>query len=126
MSGAASCSTCRTRRGRTRRRRRRCASCPSTTTSTSPTPTAAASSRTAAWPTLFAGSDGLLGSLLVDGFINAAWVIHRERDTATLHIHPLRPFSKEEEAEIGDEGAKLLAFAFADAGTHDVQFHPAP
>jgi hypothetical protein len=72
--------------------------------------------RHAAWPTLVAGSDGLRGSILVDGFIEAAWVIRRDGDAATLHVHPLRPMSPSERTEIEEEGMKLLAFAFADAG----------
>jgi hypothetical protein len=76
------------------------------------------------WPELYAGKDGLIGSLLVDGFVRAGWKITRERDAATLHIVPLAPLSTAEASAVTDEGARLLDFVAADATNHDIRFEP--
>jgi hypothetical protein len=62
--------------------------------------------------------------LLVDGFTNGTWKVNRQRRTATLTIKPFRRLSKKEIAALTDEGAHLIAFAAADADTHDIQFAP--
>src|SRR5262245_23920896 len=62
--------------------------------------------------------------LLVDGFTNGTWKVVRQRRTATLTIKPFRRLSKKETAALTEEGARLLAFAAADADTHDTQFAP--
>jgi hypothetical protein len=59
--------------------------------------------------------------LLVDGFVAGAWRLGREARTATLTIHPLAPLSDRDQAEVADEGARLLAFLAADDETHEVQ-----
>jgi hypothetical protein len=61
---------------------------------------------------------------LVDGFTNATWKIIRSRNTATLTIKPFKRLSKKDSAALTEEGARLLAFAAADASAHDVQFTP--
>lgn len=61
---------------------------------------------------------------LVDGFTNATWKITRSRDTATLTIKPFKRLSKKDTAALTEEGSRLLAFAAADAGVHDIQFTP--
>ena len=61
---------------------------------------------------------------LVDGFTNATWKIIRSRNTATLTIKPFTRLSKKNTAALTEEGARLLAFAAADADTHDIQFTP--
>jgi hypothetical protein len=61
------------------------------------------------------------GTVLIDGFVGATWRIERQRDTATLRIALLNPLPNEDRAAIEEEGARLLAFAAADAGTRDVQ-----
>ena len=61
---------------------------------------------------------------LVDGFTNGTWKITRSRNTATLTIKPFTRLSRKDTAELTEEGARLLAFAAADADTHDIQFAP--
>jgi hypothetical protein len=60
------------------------------------------------------------GTLLVDGFVRATWTIRRGRAAAILHIEPFDRLTRRE--PIRDEGARLLAFAAADAGEHEVSF----
>jgi hypothetical protein len=59
---------------------------------------------------------------LVDGFTNATWKIIRSRNTATLTIKPFKRLSRKDIAALTEEGARLLAFAAADVGAHDIQF----
>ena len=76
------------------------------------------------WPTLFAGNDGMVGSLLVDGFVTAAWMLTRERDDAVLHVHPLRRLTPDEEAGISTEAEDLISFVAADSTRRDIMFAP--
>jgi len=69
--------------------------------------------------------DGPMPSIaLVDGFTNGTWKVVRQRRTATLTIKPFTRLSKKDTAALTEEGARLLAFAAADADTHDIQFTP--
>lgn len=74
------------------------------------------------WPRLLAGNDGMVGSLLVDGFVTAAWMMTRERDDAVLHVHPLRRLTSDEEATIAAEAQDFLAFLADDANRRDIRF----
>jgi hypothetical protein len=78
------------------------------------------------WPGLRAGPGGFVGSVLVDGFIGAAWTIERQREGATLHIAPRRPLSAREEADVAEEGARLLAFLGGDSERRGIRFGAAP
>src|SRR5215510_8141973 len=67
--------------------------------------------------------DGPMPSIaLVNGFTQATWKIIRSRNTATLTIKPFTRLSKKDTAALTEEGRRLLAFAAADADTHDIQF----
>lgn len=55
--------------------------------------------------------DRLMRAFLVDGFIAGSWQIKRE----TLVLRPVRPLSREELADLTDEGLRLLAFVSPDA-----------
>ncbi len=70
---------------------------------------------------LFPGNGGNFGTLLVDGFWQGMWKITRHQRRATLVIEPFIRLSKNDAAALADEGARLLAFAAADAGGHDVR-----
>ncbi|MFL5537500.1 MAG: winged helix DNA-binding domain-containing protein [Longimicrobiaceae bacterium] len=59
---------------------------------------------------------------LVDGFAAGTWRVERERDRATLRVEPFAPLPDGVRAALGEEGARLLAFAAHDAGEHDVHF----
>lgn len=65
------------------------------------------------------------GSVLVDGYFRGTWKITRKRQAATLAIDAYTRPSKKDTAAVTEEGARLLAFAAADADTHDIRFTPA-
>jgi len=68
-------------------------------------------------------SEGLLvGTVLVDGFVNARWKIVRDEGKATLTIEPFAKLGRAARAALAEEGARLLAFAVADAHARDVRF----
>jgi hypothetical protein len=71
-----------------------------------------------------AGRGASTGTLLVDGFWQAAWKItkgDKGPDLAVLHILPFRPLDPAEADAIAAEGRRLLEFA-APAVAHDVRF----
>jgi hypothetical protein len=61
------------------------------------------------------------GSFLVDGFVRGTWKITRSQDTAALLVEPFEPVSKVDRTALAEEGQRLLAFAAAEAGAHDVR-----
>ena len=60
--------------------------------------------------------------VLLDGFTNGTWKIEHHRGTATLTITPFTRLSDEDADALSEEGARLLAFAAADATVRDVRF----
>lgn len=69
-----------------------------------------------------AGKGGFIGNVLIDGFFRATYTITRQRSQATLLVTPFARLSRKDTAALTTEGARLLAFAAADADTHDVRF----
>ncbi len=70
-------------------------------------------------------SNGVLpGTVLVDGFVCGTWTIDRHRGAASLLIEPFAPLPKRDQDTLSEEGLRLLAFAAADAGDHDVRITP--
>jgi hypothetical protein len=67
---------------------------------------------------LLPGNGGTQGTLLIDGFWNAAWKITGE----VLLITPFRPLTPGEEAGIEEEGTRLLRFAAPNATSPDIRF----
>ncbi len=69
----------------------------------------------------FARANGLTpGSVLVDGFVAAAWSLRRDRATATLEVQLLRPLARAERDEMAAEAEALARFLAEDADAHDV------
>ncbi len=64
-------------------------------------------------------------AFLVDGFVAGTWSIARQQGgSATLLIQPFEPLSKNDAAELTEEGHRLLSFVAADELPHDVQLAP--
>jgi hypothetical protein len=61
------------------------------------------------------------GSFLVDGFVRGTWGISRDKGNATLLVEPFQPIRAAHRAALLEEGRGLLAFAAAEASTHDVR-----
>jgi DNA glycosylase AlkZ-like len=61
------------------------------------------------------------GTFLVDGRVRGLWKIERARDRAAIVIEPLTPLTKEEHAEVANEGMRLVAFVAPDSNTLDLQ-----
>lgn len=66
------------------------------------------------------GNGGVCGTLLVDGFWRATWKIVRAGDRATLVVEPFTRLSTADKSAVAEEGGRLLAFAAADAPSHEV------
>jgi hypothetical protein len=63
----------------------------------------------------------VIGTLLVDGFVQGTWVIKRQSDAATLTIEPLRRLTATERTAVTAEGERLLDFAASEAVRRDVR-----
>jgi hypothetical protein len=71
----------------------------------------------ARWPT-----DGLhWAALLVDGFVAGAWRLAPDRRAATLTVRLFDARSAQDQAEVVEEGERLLAFLAPDAEPGEVQ-----
>ena len=62
------------------------------------------------------------GTFLIDGVISGTWRIKQDSTAAILHLDPLEPVSALDRNALAEEGMRMLAFAAAEAGTHDIQF----
>jgi hypothetical protein len=88
-------------------------------------------------PPLWPGNGATQGTVLIDGLWNALWEITRNdgstrkdgstrRDrSAVLTVTPFRALTAPEEADLAEEGARLLAFT-SPGQVHDVRFAPRP
>jgi hypothetical protein len=65
-----------------------------------------------------------VGTVLVDGSVQATWKIERQHGTAALFIDPIYRLSKRDSAAVSTETAVLLDFRAADADTRDVRLVP--
>jgi hypothetical protein len=63
-----------------------------------------------------------VGSVLVDGFAQALWRVVADGDRRRLDVMRFRPLSPDDEAAVGDEGERLLAFVAPGAATQTVTF----
>jgi hypothetical protein len=71
----------------------------------------------ARWPT----DDLHWSPLLVDGFVNGAWRLVRDKQAATLTVRPLGAWSSEDETAVAEEAERLLGFLAADAEAREVR-----
>jgi hypothetical protein len=60
-------------------------------------------------------------SVLVEGFVAGTWKLTRGDGKATLVVDTFRRLSKRQTSALRGEGARLLAFAAAEAHPHDIQ-----
>jgi hypothetical protein len=74
----------------------------------------------ARWPT----DDLHWSALLVDGFVGGAWRLARDRKAATLTVRLFGSPGAQAEAEVAEEGERLLGFLAEDAGTRTVRLSP--
>jgi hypothetical protein len=56
------------------------------------------------------GPGGWTGTVLVDGLLRATWAARRDGDATVLTVRPSEALTAEEEAEVVDEGGRLLGF----------------
>lgn len=71
---------------------------------------------------IFAAKNGVMPRpFLVDGFLHGIWRIEEGKGAAVLKVEPYGPLSRADRDALEEEGVRLLAFAAADATTHDVQ-----
>ncbi|APU16493.1 winged helix DNA-binding domain-containing protein [Actinoalloteichus fjordicus] len=63
-------------------------------------------------------------AVTVDGFVRGVWSIRREGGLATLDVRLFAPVTSAEETALTEEGARLLRFAAAEEGRHDIRFRP--
>ena len=66
--------------------------------------------------------NGWWASVWIDGFIQGAWKLKRERSTATLRIRLFESVTKRARVAVAEEGEGLLKFLAADAETRELQF----
>jgi hypothetical protein len=66
---------------------------------------------------------GLIGkpTFLVDGFVRGTWKLVRAKGRATLALAPFERLAARDAAALAREGERLLAFAAADVGKHEVR-----
>ncbi len=68
-----------------------------------------------------------VNNLLVDGMLRATWWLERDgRRRTTLAIRPHTKLTAGERRDLIAEAQRLLAFAAADGGAHDVRFETTP
>jgi hypothetical protein len=66
------------------------------------------------------GGAFLKGFVLVDGFLRAIWKASRVQGAATLVVRPVEPLGRQDRAEVGEEGERLLDFLHPDAMKHNL------
>ena len=67
-----------------------------------------------------AGNLRVRATFLVDGFVAGTWRVERRRKTATLHLAPLVPLSRQASDELVAEGEALVRFIDEDADSFAV------
>ncbi|GAA2408261.1 winged helix DNA-binding domain-containing protein [Nonomuraea africana] len=65
---------------------------------------------------------GVAATVLVDGTVAATWTVSRTHEAATLTVHPLRPLSPSNRAEVEEEADRLLAFTHPNTPRRQTRF----
>lgn len=65
------------------------------------------------------------GTVLVNGFVGATWLVVRGKDTATLTVTPFTALAKKTAAAVESAGRRLLGVVAADADGHEVRVEQA-
>lgn len=60
-------------------------------------------------------------TVLIDGFVRAAWKVEKHKDAATLLIEPFARLAKAEHAALTEEAERLIRFVETSAKSHRVQ-----
>jgi hypothetical protein len=71
---------------------------------------------------IYATSNGLKPTLLVDGFVAATWKIETQRSRSTLTIQPVAKITRSNRSTIATEGEALVPFMVDDATDVDIRF----
>ena len=66
--------------------------------------------------------DPFMRAVLLDGFACATWKMEQRRGRATLLIRPFEPLTDRDRDALAEEGARLLAFAAAEADERAIRF----
>jgi Winged helix DNA-binding domain len=61
------------------------------------------------------------GSLLIDGFVRAAWSVERRREVAVLRVDLFAPLSRRERAAVEEEAERLVAFVGGEGVAREVR-----
>jgi hypothetical protein len=69
---------------------------------------------------LFPRIKGFFGTVLIGGYVSAAWKLVREREHATLELHPAAFVAAGELDDLQEEGLRLLAFLAPDADSREL------
>lgn len=72
-------------------------------------------------PLVFLSALRVRPTVLVDGFVAAAWGIARAKGTATLTVEPFARLQKRDREEVGAEAERLLEFTDGDAKKRSVK-----
>ncbi|MEQ7123006.1 winged helix DNA-binding domain-containing protein [Actinopolymorpha sp. B11F2] len=73
------------------------------------------------WPRIYTVNGIFPGTVLVDGFVRGTWRIVKQRGNVTLRVDPFVRLTKRDQATLGKEGERLLAFAAPDAEARDIE-----
>ncbi|HET7269656.1 MAG TPA: winged helix DNA-binding domain-containing protein, partial [Rubrobacter sp.] len=68
------------------------------------------------------GGGGVIGTLLIDGFLRGTWKTKRARERVTLEIEPFEPLSKEDADALAEEGEQLVRFVAGSQEEFEVRF----
>jgi hypothetical protein len=74
------------------------------------------------YPKVFLSAGRVLGTILVDGFVNGTWKIKKQKKMAVLEITPFTSLTSDDENALMTEGLQLLQFVEDSASAYEVLF----